>query len=60
MNNINFYLFLEFVKMAADVATKGFEKASEKSVSGKNKDVYDTAKVAAEAFKEKVDDDKWV
>ncbi|PIN15534.1 hypothetical protein CDL12_11816 [Handroanthus impetiginosus] len=42
--------------MVADVAKKGFEKASETAESTKGKDVLDTAKVATEAYKEKVVD----
>ncbi|KAI3459607.1 hypothetical protein Pfo_016270 [Paulownia fortunei] len=42
-------------KMVADVAKKGFEKASETAESKRGKDVLDTAKVATEAYKEKVD-----
>ncbi|EYU32619.1 hypothetical protein ABFS82_14G031800 [Erythranthe guttata] len=41
--------------MVADVAKKGFEKASENAESEKSKDVLDTAKAASEAFKEKTE-----
>ncbi|GFP99337.1 hypothetical protein PHJA_002077800, partial [Phtheirospermum japonicum] len=42
--------------MVADVAKKGFEKASETAESKRGKDVLDTAKAAAEAYKERVKD----
>ncbi|KAG8372780.1 hypothetical protein BUALT_Bualt12G0102400 [Buddleja alternifolia] len=42
--------------MMADAAKRGFEKASETSDSQRGKDVMDTAKVAAEVFKDKVAD----
>ncbi|KAL3634413.1 hypothetical protein CASFOL_021467 [Castilleja foliolosa] len=45
-------------KMVADVANKGFEKASETAETKKSKDVLDTAKAATEAFKERVEKEK--
>ncbi|KAK6145884.1 hypothetical protein DH2020_019753 [Rehmannia glutinosa] len=39
--------------MVADVAQKGFEKASETAESERGKEVLDTAKVATEAYQER-------
>ncbi|CAI9762759.1 unnamed protein product [Fraxinus pennsylvanica] len=42
----------------ADAAKKGLEKAAETADTKKGKDVWDTAKVATEAFKDKLDNKK--
>ncbi|KZV34058.1 hypothetical protein F511_02831 [Dorcoceras hygrometricum] len=41
-------------KVVADVTTKKLEKAAENVENGNSKDVLDTAKVAAEVFKDKI------
>ncbi|XP_022852821.1 uncharacterized protein LOC111374387 [Olea europaea var. sylvestris] len=42
----------------ANAANKGLEKAAETADTKKGKDVWDTAKVATEVFKDKLDDKK--
>lgn len=44
--------------MIANAANKGLEKAAETADTKKGKDVWDTAKVATEVFKDKLDDKK--
>ncbi|XP_073307672.1 uncharacterized protein [Primulina huaijiensis] len=43
-------------KVVADVTTKKLEKSAENAKSGTSKDALDTAKVAAEVFKDKISD----